>query len=83
MRGMSDRSLSFGPFELFPQRRALLESGKPLRLGSRALEVLIVLVEHAGELLSNKDLLTLNQRVPGSSPGAPTKQINSLAMFTV
>jgi predicted ATPase/DNA-binding winged helix-turn-helix (wHTH) protein len=55
---MSDRSLSFGPFELFPQRRALLESGKPLRLGSRALEVLIVLVEHAGELLSNKDLLT-------------------------
>jgi predicted ATPase/DNA-binding winged helix-turn-helix (wHTH) protein len=57
MRGMSDRSLSFGPFELFPQRRALLEGGKPLRLGSRALEVLIVLVEHAGELLSNKDLL--------------------------
>ncbi len=54
---MSDRSLSFGPFELFPQRRALLEDGKPLRLGSRALEVLIVLVEHAGELLSNKDLL--------------------------
>ncbi len=54
---MSDRSLRFGPFELFPQRRALIEGGKPLRLGSRALEVLIVLVEHAGELLSNKDLL--------------------------
>jgi len=54
---MSDRSLNFGPFELFPQRRALLEGGKPLRLGSRALEVLIVLVEHAGEPLSNKDLL--------------------------
>ena len=57
MRGMSDRSLNFGPFELFPHRRALVEGGKPLRLGSRALEVLIVLVEHAGELLSNKDLL--------------------------
>ena len=28
-----------------------------MRLGSRALEVLIVLVEHAGELVSNKDLL--------------------------
>jgi hypothetical protein len=27
--------------------------------------------------------LSLNQRVPGSSPGAPTKQINILAMFTV
>ena len=57
MPGLSDRSLRFGPFELFPQRRALLEGGKPLRLGSRALEVLTVLVEHAGELLSNKDLL--------------------------
>jgi DNA-binding response OmpR family regulator len=56
-RGMSDRSLSFGPFELFPRRRALLEGGKPLRLGSRALEVPIALVEQAGELLSNKDLL--------------------------
>jgi DNA-binding winged helix-turn-helix (wHTH) protein len=54
---MSDRSLNFGPFELFPQRRALVEGGKPLRLGSRALEVLIVLLEHAGELVSNKDLL--------------------------
>jgi predicted ATPase/DNA-binding winged helix-turn-helix (wHTH) protein len=54
---MSDRSLSFGPFELFPQRRALLEGGKPLRLGGRALEILVVLLEHAGELVSNKDLL--------------------------
>jgi len=50
---MSDRSLSVGPFELFPKRRALLEGGKPLRLGSRALEVLIVLVERAGQLVSN------------------------------
>jgi DNA-binding winged helix-turn-helix (wHTH) protein len=53
MRGMSDRSLSVGPFELFPKRRPLLEGGKPLRLGSRALEVLIALVEYAGELVSN------------------------------
>jgi hypothetical protein len=27
--------------------------------------------------------LTLNQRVPGSSPGAPTKQINTLAAMHI
>jgi hypothetical protein len=27
--------------------------------------------------------LSLNQRVPGSSPGAPTTDFNDLAMFTV
>ncbi len=30
-----------------------------------------------------KEQLTLNQRVPGSSPGAPTKQIKHLARETV
>lgn len=59
MLGISNRSLNFGPFELLPQSRTLLEGGKTLKLGSRALEVLIVLVEHAGELLSNRDLLAL------------------------
>jgi hypothetical protein len=34
-------------------------------------------------LINLNPWLTLNQRVPGSSPGAPTKQINSLARFTV
>ena len=31
------------------------------------------------EGMGNSVQLTLNQRVPGSSPGAPTKQINNLA----
>jgi hypothetical protein len=29
------------------------------------------------------DLRTLNQRVPGSSPGAPTKPFKDLVAFTV
>jgi DNA-binding winged helix-turn-helix (wHTH) protein len=49
---------SFGPFHLIPTQRLLLEAGKPLRLGSRALDILIALVERHGELLSKEELMT-------------------------
>jgi DNA-binding winged helix-turn-helix (wHTH) protein len=32
-------------FRLIPAQRMLLEDGKPLRLGSRALDILVTLVE--------------------------------------
>jgi DNA-binding winged helix-turn-helix (wHTH) protein len=48
---------SFGPFRLFPARLLLLEADKPVRLGSRALDILIVLVERRGEVISKEDLI--------------------------
>ncbi len=54
---MSDRVLAFGPFALHPDRRLLLEDGKSVRVGSRALEILIALAERAGELLTKEDLI--------------------------
>src|SRR5580692_11647753 len=36
----------------------LLEGDKPLRLGSRALDILIALVERAGDLVGKDELLT-------------------------
>jgi DNA-binding winged helix-turn-helix (wHTH) protein len=47
----------FGPFRLFPGRRLLLKDNSPVQLGSRALEILIALVEHPGELVSKNDLM--------------------------
>lgn len=48
--------LAFGPFTLqFPQR-ALSKDGVPLKIGSRALDVLVVLLEHAGERVSTRSL---------------------------
>src|SRR6516164_7770092 len=35
----------------------LLDDGKPLRVGSRALDILITLVEHAGEMISKEQLI--------------------------
>jgi predicted ATPase/DNA-binding winged helix-turn-helix (wHTH) protein len=54
---VTEFSLSFGPFLLNPGRRALLRDGKPLRLGSRALDLRIALVENGKDLISKEDLL--------------------------
>src|SRR5712672_565775 len=53
----SDSVLVFGPFRLFPAQRRLEKDGKPLRLGGRALDLLTVLAERAGEVVSNRALL--------------------------
>jgi DNA-binding winged helix-turn-helix (wHTH) protein len=49
-------NLSFGPFRLLPMQFLLLEGDKPVPLGSRALEILIALLERRGELVSKQDL---------------------------
>jgi DNA-binding winged helix-turn-helix (wHTH) protein len=49
--------LSFGPFRLLRTQFLLLEGDKPLPVGSRALEILIVLLERRGELVSKQDLM--------------------------
>jgi predicted ATPase/DNA-binding winged helix-turn-helix (wHTH) protein len=48
----------FGSFRLIPAQRMLLDDGKPLRLGSRALDILITLVECAGETVSKEKLIS-------------------------
>jgi len=53
-----DRAISFGSFRLLPQQRLLLEAGKPVRVGSRALDLLIALAERPGELLSKDELIS-------------------------
>jgi predicted ATPase/DNA-binding winged helix-turn-helix (wHTH) protein len=46
----------FGPFVLVPGERTLLEDGCPVRLGSRAFEILLLLVEHAGQSVSKEQI---------------------------
>ena len=49
--------ISFGPFRLFPAARAFEKNGVPLVLGNRALDILMVLVERAGEVVSHRELI--------------------------
>jgi len=53
----ADPALVFGPFELRPGQKLLLRDGQPVRLGSRALELLCVLVGRAGEIVSRNELV--------------------------
>ena len=55
--GATTSEVSFGPFRLLPAQFLLLEGDKPVPLGSRALEMLIVLLERPGELVSKQELM--------------------------
>jgi predicted ATPase/DNA-binding winged helix-turn-helix (wHTH) protein len=55
--GFPTSAILFGPFRLFPTQRLLLEADKPVRLGSRALDILIALVERAGDLVGKEELM--------------------------
>jgi len=54
---LADETYVFGSFQLVPAQRLLLNGGRSLRLGSRALEILITLVERAGETVSKDQLI--------------------------
>jgi predicted ATPase/DNA-binding winged helix-turn-helix (wHTH) protein len=54
---------SFGPFRLHVTERLLEKNGTALKIGSRALDLLIMLLEHAPEVVSKHDLM---QRVWGN-----------------
>jgi predicted ATPase/DNA-binding winged helix-turn-helix (wHTH) protein len=55
--GAGGRAISFGQFRLYPTQRQLLKVDKPVRIGSRALDILIMLVERPGQLLSKDELM--------------------------
>jgi DNA-binding winged helix-turn-helix (wHTH) protein len=51
------KTFAFGSFHLIPAQRMLFEDGRPLRLGSRALDILVTLVERAGETIHKDQLI--------------------------
>lgn len=58
---MSDGALhlervKFEAFSLWPIERRLERDGQPVRIGSRAFEILVALVEHAGEVVTHREL---------------------------
>lgn len=54
---VAESIISFGPYCLIPSRRLLLKDGETVDVGSRALDVLIALVEAAGEVVGQRVLL--------------------------
>ncbi len=54
---MDERAISFGSFRLLPSQRLLLEGDQPVRLDSRALDILAVLAENAGRVVPKEELI--------------------------
>jgi DNA-binding winged helix-turn-helix (wHTH) protein len=57
-RTMIDATLEFGRFRVLLRRRELLADGVPLELGTRAFDLLLVLAEADGALVTKGDLVT-------------------------
>src|SRR5271157_714763 len=51
-------TLKFGRFQVLPHRREFLAGGVPIALGSRAFDVLMVLIEADGELVTKDEILS-------------------------
>ena len=49
--------LCFGAVEFRPAQRLLFVDGRPVQLGARAIDVLMVLVEHRGRIVTKQELL--------------------------
>jgi predicted ATPase/DNA-binding winged helix-turn-helix (wHTH) protein len=54
---MDGHPISFGPYRLLAAQRLLLEGDRPVRLGSRAFDILAALVERAGEVVGKEQLI--------------------------
>jgi predicted ATPase/DNA-binding winged helix-turn-helix (wHTH) protein len=51
-------SFEFGRFTIYPERREVLVDGRPVALGGRAFDILVLLIEAKGAIVSKDELLS-------------------------
>ncbi|NUT76098.1 transcriptional regulator [Pseudomonas sp. C1C7] len=52
-----EKAVHFGPYRIYPAQRLVMEADQPLRLGRRAMDILLILLEHAGNVVSKQQLM--------------------------
>ncbi len=57
MNHLANTLYEFGPFRMDTHGRVLLQEGKPIHLAPKAFDILLVLVENSGRLLSKDELM--------------------------
>ena len=57
--GWRSDTVTFGPFSLSASGRILQKEGKPVHLGGRAFDILLVLVTRAGQVVGRRELIDL------------------------
>ncbi len=53
-----EQAVQFGPYRVFPGQRLIAENDRPLRLGRRAMDILLALLERPGEVLGKAELMS-------------------------
>ena len=66
----ADATLEFGRFRLLTRRRQLLADGVPVELGTRAIDLLMVLIEADGALVTRDELLARVWPIPCAAAAA-------------
>ena len=51
------QAVLFGPYRIYPGQRLVMEGDQRLRLGRLALDILLILLEHAGNVVSKQQLI--------------------------
>lgn len=54
---IGEETLAFGSFKLYRSQRVLVAEGSQVRIGGRALDILIALVERGGEVVTKRQLM--------------------------
>ena len=80
-RDRLNQAMRFGPFVLLPSERILLEGGRPLRIGDRALKILILLLQRAGQVVTKEELIA--QAWPHTVVEAINLRVNIAALRRV
>ncbi|MHC8293270.1 ATP-binding protein [Pseudomonas sp. LB3P58] len=52
-----EQAIHFGPYRIYPGQRLVMEADQPLRLGRRAMDILLILLKHAGKVVSKQTLI--------------------------
>jgi predicted ATPase/DNA-binding winged helix-turn-helix (wHTH) protein len=69
---------AFGPFRLFPSARRLERDGVPIQLGSRAFDILLILVSHSFQIVGKATLLKYAWQNLNVDEGNLRFQVNAL-----
>ena len=63
-------AIHFGPYRIYPGQRLVMEADQPLRLGRRAMDILLILLAQAGNVVSKQELIA------GVWPNSVVEDIN-------
>ncbi|MHC8305520.1 ATP-binding protein [Pseudomonas sp. PB3P13] len=63
-------AIHFGPYRIYPGQRLIMEADQPLRLSRRAMDILLILLAQAGNVVSKQELIA------GVWPNSVVEDIN-------